>query len=486
MPERKDTTKLFPRAVDSKLKAWMETKERKPLILRGARQVGKTVAVGLFAQHFDHFVSLNMDLAADAELFRRRLDVRDLYQAILLKHRISASSGKILLFLDEIQSCPEAVDSLRYFHEDLPDIFVVAAGSLLEIALHEKHIGFPVGRVAHMFMYPLSFREFLVATGAGPAIVAFDTVPFPAYAQPELLQLFHRYALIGGMPEIVAEYAKNRDLTALKPIYDSLLTSYLDDVSKYARNTTMAAVLRHCIETAPFVAGQRIAFAGFGKSNYRSREVGEALRTLQRAMLLHLLYPSVGVEIPIMPDLKKSPRLQFLDTGLLNYFAGLQDEFFRHDDLHAIYKGMLAEHIVGQELICLEPNTRKKQCFWVRDKTQSQAEVDFVIQHRGYVIPVEVKSGTAGKLRSLHEFVDRCPHGYAVRLYAGPLELHPARTPTGKAYHLLNVPYFLASKVYKYVDWMMEQRGGMERPTEPSSDRAGLRFGEAEPTHLRD
>ena len=457
MPAEKNKSGMFPRAVDSKLKAWMDTKGRKPLIVRGARQVGKTVAVKLFARHFDHFVNLNMDLAADAELFQRRLDIRDLYQAILLKRRISASEGNILLFLDEIQSCPEAVDSLRYFHEVLPDVFVIAAGSLLEIALHEKHIGFPVGRVAHLFMYPLSFREFLVATDAGPVLAAFDTVPLPAYAHPELLQQFHRDTLIGGRPEVVAEDAGKQDITALKPVYESLLTSYLDDVSKYARNTTMAAILRHCIESAPFVAGQRITLAGFGQSNYRSREIGEALRTLQRAMLLHLMYPSVSVEIPIMPDLKKSPRLQFLDTGLLNYFAGLQDEFFRHDDLHAIYKGMLAEHIVGQELICLEPNTRKKQCFWVRDKTQSQAEVDFVIQHRGYVIPVEVKSGTAGKLRSLHEFLDRCPHGFAVRLYAGPLDLHPARTPAGKSYHLLNVPYFLAAKIHEYVDWMMEQ-----------------------------
>jgi predicted AAA+ superfamily ATPase len=454
-----DTFGMFSRAVDSKLRAWMDAKSRKPLILRGARQVGKTVSVKLFARNFDHFINMNMDLPADSELFRRRLDIRDIYQAILLRHRISASQGKILLFLDEIQSCPEAVDSLRYFHEILPDVFVIAAGSLLEIALHEKHIGFPVGRVAHLFMHPLSFREFLVATDADPMIEKFDTIPLPGYAHTELLRQFHTYALIGGMPEVVAEYAVKRDIMALKPVYDSLLTSYLDDVSKYARGTTMTAILRHCIETAPFVAGQRITFAGFGQSSYRSREVGEALLTLQRAMLIYLMYPTVGVEIPIMPDLKKSPRLQFLDTGLMNYFAGLQDEFFRHDDLHAIYKGMLAEHIVGQELLCLETNTRKKQCFWVRDKTQSQAEVDFVIQHRGYVIPVEVKSGTAGKLRSLHEFVDRCPHGFAVRLYAGSLDLHPARTPAGKPYHLLNVPYFLASKIHEYVDWMMEQVG---------------------------
>jgi predicted AAA+ superfamily ATPase len=220
----------------------------------------------------------------------------------------------------------------------------------------------------------------------------------------------------------------------------------------------MAAILRHCIESAPLIAGQRIKFAGFGSSNYGSREVGEALRTLQRAMLIHLLYPCTMVEPPIMPDLKKSPRLQFLDTGLLNCFAGLQSEFFQHTDLHAIYRGILAEHVVGQELLCLESGSRKKPCFWVRDKTQSQAEVDFVVQHGRFVIPVEVKSGKVGSLRSLHEFMDRCPHGYAVRLYSGPFELHSVTTLAGKTYHLLNLPHFLAGLIHEYIGRMIQNK----------------------------
>jgi len=435
----------------------MAAKDRKPLILRGARQVGKTVAVKMFADRFDKFIYLNLDLPADANLFQRKLNIKDLYQAILLRQQIATTEGKTLLFLDEIQNCPDAVDSLRYFYEDLPHVFVIAAGSLLEIALHEKHIGFPVGRVEHVFMYPLSFREFLVAIDDKAALAAYDTLPVQAYACPTLFENFHRYTLIGGMPEVLAKYVEKHEIAALKPIYDSLATSYLDDAAKYARNASMAAILRHCIESAPLVAGQRIKFAGFGSSNYGSREVGEALRTLHRAMLIHLLYPCTAVEIPIMPDLRKSPRLQFLDTGLLNYFAGLQEEFFKHDDLQAIYKGMLAEHIVGQEFICLEPNSRKKPCFWVRDKTQSQAQVDFVVQHGSHVIPVEVKAGSEGRLRSLHEFMDRVPHGYAVRLYAGPLDLHPVKTSTGKSFHLLNMPYFLSALIHEYIDWMIQQ-----------------------------
>ena len=446
---------MFTRAFLSILELWAEAEDRKPLIVRGARQVGKTVAVKLFGERFDRFIYLNLELPRESDIFRRKLPVQETFQAILLKSRLPLVKGQTLLFIDEIQNCPEAVEILRYFYEDLPEIHVIAAGSLLEIALHEKNISFPVGRVEHHFLYPLTFREFLIAIDAGEAVKAFDTVPMPAYAHEALMDYFHRYALIGGMPEVVAKYIKTNDVTELNGIYDSLLVSYQDDVGKYTRNPSMATILRHCIETAPFVAGQRITFSGFGQSNYRSREVGEALRTLQRAMLINLLYPSTAVEIPIMPDLKKSPRLQLLDTGLLNYFGGLQEHYFYHNNLHAFYKGILAEHIVGQELLALETNTRKKQCFWVRGKSQSQAEIDFLVQHKGYAVPVEVKSGKTGRLRSLHLFMDRCPHPYAVRMYAGPLEIQRVTSLPGKDFYLLNLPYFLASAVHKYLDWMM-------------------------------
>ena len=450
-----NTIKMLNRKIISRLEQWAASATRKPLILRGARQVGKTVAVNMFGKQFDHFIPLNLDLPPESEIFKRSLPINDLFQAILLKKGISSTGGKTLLFLDEVQNSPEAVASLRYFYEKLPHIYVVAAGSLLEIITGKKQIPIPVGRVEYAFMYPLSFREFLVVSGGGPAIEAFDSVPLPEFALPALFELFHRYTLIGGMPEIVARYMEENDVAGLGPVYNSLLTSYLDDVEKYARNPTMANILRHCIESAPFEAGKRIKFAGFGNSNYRSREVGEALRALERAQLIRLLNPSTAVEIPIRPDMKKSPRLQFLDTGLVNYFVGLQEQYFKHEDLSAIYRGLITEHITGQELICSQPNTLKKQCFWVREKTQSNAEVDFLIQHGEYAIPVETKAGKAGRLRSLHQFIDRSPHKYAVRLYYGPVLLQKTKTPAGKPYQLLNLPYFLASKVHEYLDWML-------------------------------
>lgn len=218
----------------------------------------------------------------------------------------------------------------------------------------------------------------------------------------------------------------------------------------------MARVIRHAIESSPTEAGQRIKFQGFGNSNYKSREMGEALRVLERAMLVYLLYPSTVTQPPVRPDLKKSPRLQFLDTGLINFGAGLQDYFFKMENLHSFYRGLIAEHIVGQELIALDNKTSRKPSFWTREKKQSSAEVDFVVPFKHHIIPVEVKSGKTGALRSLHQFMIRAEHPFAVRLYAGSIEKTQASTPNGKSYVLLNLPYFLAGKLYDYIDWLIQ------------------------------
>ena len=333
----------FSRTILAELKLWAEKKPgiRKPLILRGARQVGKTVVGKMFGNSFAPFLYVNLDKKKERRLFKRDLDVRDIVQALLLAKGKTAENGRALLFLDEIQECPEAVAYLRYFHEELPELHVMAAGSLLEIALEKEQIHFPVGRVENRFMHPLSFREFLEAADADQVSDLLKTIPFPTYALDLAYEYFHRYTLVGGMPEIVATYLQNEDITTLQTLYDSLLTAYIDDADRYAGNRTMAAVLRHCIENAPLQAGQRITFQGFGNSNYRSREVGEALRTLQRAMLVYLIYPTTAVEIPILPDRKKKPRLQFLDTGLLNHVAGLQAQYFLYDDLHPLFRGRL-------------------------------------------------------------------------------------------------------------------------------------------------
>lgn len=448
---------MFSRNIVQELRQWAVKKDRKPLILRGARQVGKTTAVDIFSKDFDQYLYLNLEKKEAAEIFNYNLSTEDLIQAIYLFKDISPSKGKTLLFIDEIQNSPQAIAQMRYFYESAKELHVIAAGSLFEVMARDSHTSFPVGRVEYMFMYPLMFEEFLVATGEEQALKYFNNIPLPEFSFSKLHKLFHKYVLIGGMPEVVKAYIEKKDITSLTPIYQGLLTSYLDDVSKYARNKTMVQVIRHAIESAPLEAGRRIKFHGFGNSNYRSREMGEALRTLERAMLIYLLYPSTVTEPPIRPDLRKSPKLQFLDTGLINYFAGLQKFFFKMEDLHSFYQGILAEHIVGQELLAVDMRTSRKLSFWVREKKQSNAEVDYIIQSGQYLIPIEVKAGKTGSLRSLHQFVERSAHPFAIRLNAGPVEKVKAVTPNGKQYDLLSLPYFLSAKLQNYIEWLMEK-----------------------------
>ncbi len=249
-------------------------------------------------------------------------------------------------------------------------------------------------------------------------------------------------------------YLTHHDLTALTPIYEGLLASYVDDAAKYSSNRTMFHVLRHAIESAPLAAGTRIRFQGFGNSPYRSREMGEALRTLERAMLVYLLFPVTTHELPILPDRKRSPRLQFLDTGLMNYRAGLQRTLVGLSDLNSLYRGRVSEQLIGQELLATSNVRLSPPLFWVREKAGARAELDFVYLHKGALVPVEAKSGTAGTLRSLHQYVSasRCP--IAVRLYSGPLSIDSIRTPDGVPFRLLNLPYYLAAKLGEYLDWV--------------------------------
>lgn len=285
---------MLYRKVINTLRDWAAEEERKPLILKGARQVGKTTAVDIFSKYFDHYISFNLEKEEDAEIFERTLSLEELIQAIFFTKNLSFSKNKrILLFIDEIQNSPRVLKMMRYFYESSPkNLFVIAAGSLLEAVIGKLQISFPVGRVKYLFMYPLTFEEFLTANGEDAAVKLYHQVPIPDYAFSKLSKLFHQYTLIGGMPEVVEKFIKKQDIVALTPIYQGLMTGYLDDVSKYARNPAMVEVIRHAIKAAPFEAGKRIKFQGFGQSNYKSREMGEALRALQQAMLVYLLYPS--------------------------------------------------------------------------------------------------------------------------------------------------------------------------------------------------
>jgi predicted AAA+ superfamily ATPase len=443
---------MFKRLISNNLETWQKSPSRKPLILRGARQVGKTVAIRMFAETYEQFTELNLEISENAALFERGLNPTEILQAIRLKFGISDSNtGNWLLFLDEIQACPAAVAQLRYFYEQVPALHVIAAGSLLEVALQQEHISFPVGRVEFRYLYPMCFEEFLGAVAGLDMINVFGQVPSPVFAQEELFKLYHQYALIGGMPEAVAEYVRTRDVVAVNRVYESLLSAYIDDIPKYAKNKSMAGMLRYCLKTAPLQAGLRIRFSGFGESSYGSREVGDALRTLEQVMLVSLLYPTVATAPPLLPNTRKAPRLQCLDIGLVQYACGVQQATIGIDDLSNGFRGGLLEQLTGQELMASKNDAHRKPIFWVREKTQSQAEVDFLELNGTIPLPIEVKSGATGKLRSLNRFMEMTPNSKtAVRLYRGKFLDQQAGSAT--KFRLLNIPYFHVAKITEYVN----------------------------------
>ena len=449
---------MFKRQLLLELEKWRQNMPRKPLVIRGARQVGKTTLVNQFAAQYEQYIYLNLELSEDKEPFENFTSIENLINTLFfLKNKTLSKKNTTLLFIDEIQEVPKALNILRYFYELAPEISVIAAGSMLE-TLFDKSISFPIGRVEYKVIRPVSFTEFLSAIDESAALEQLTQVPVATFAQSKLLSLFHTYALIGGMPEIVQHYAKHKDLVTLGPIYDSLISGYMDDVEKYAKSNSQVLHIRHCIQSSFAQAGKRIKFEGFGNSAYKSREMGEALRTLEKALLMQLVYPCTSATLPMVPDIKKSPRLQILDTGLLNYFVGIQKEIIGTDDLNKIYQGTLIEHLVGQELLSFQYNALSALHFWVREKKESTAEVDYLFQYDGLIIPIEVKSGKEGTLKSLHSYMDIAPHNFAIRFYAGALNITDATTQNGKQYKILNLPYYLGSQIEKYIDWFIQPK----------------------------
>lgn len=236
---------------------------RKPLVLRGARQVGKTTVVNLFAEEFEQYIYLNLELKEDRDIFETDSSVSEIFDAILfLKEK---QRGKeTLLFIDEIQNSSKAVAQLRYFFEEIPELYVIAAGSLLETVL-DINIAFPVGRVEFLVMHPVSFEEFLIATDRKQALKMLRTVPTKPFSNDKLFSLFHRYAQVGGMPEAVRIYAEKKDLNQLTGVYDSLLVSYIEDVEKYSPSAKSLPIMRHVMSSAFNEMAGRIKYAGFGK-----------------------------------------------------------------------------------------------------------------------------------------------------------------------------------------------------------------------------
>lgn len=438
------------------MREWSARTPHKPLVIRGARQVGKSTLVKEFGREFDVFIEVNLEQSKDAEIFQRTDDVMDIWRFLCLRnHIVSSPDKRMLLFIDEIQEVPQAVSLLRYFHEQMPWLYVITAGSRLQSLLKPKdnktgarktRITFPVSRVEYMNLRPFSFMEYLRAMEGEEWINLLRNMEVSPIMHTKMMQHFNQYALIGGMPEAVANYAEFHDIVRLSPIFNSLLTGYSEDVEYYAKNEEQVRIIRHILSTVWLSSAETITFAKFGNSNYTSTQIHEAMDCLERAFLLSLDYPVTSTAAPAIPNKRRSPKLITVDSGLTNFFASIQIEHLQNKDLLDTWRGRAAEQIVAQELrILLDRSYHDEQYFWVRDKDGTKAEIDFIWQKEAQIIPIEVKAGTNSHLRSLHSFVNHSTHTItAVRFWSGEFTMQAIFTPKpdNRPYRLISIPFY--------------------------------------------
>ena len=431
------------------LTEWKQSEYRKPLVIRGARQVGKTTLVKEFAKQYDVFLDLNLEKPADCALFEDYNNIQELITAIFFHKEKQKNGGTTLLFIDEIQFSKPAVAILRYFYEEANHIHVIVAGSLLETIIDVRKISFPVGRVQFMALFPCSFLEFLDGMGSRFDVDLIEQLQVKSVVHDRIMKAFHTYTLVGGMPAIVSQYAQNKDVLSLTETYEALLLSYRDDVEKYTKNANLICTIRTILLTGWASACEIITFERFGGTSYSSKEISAAFQTIQKAMLLDLIYPTSETQMPVLQNFRKRPKLVWLDTGLVNFAAGIQKEVFSVIDIQDAWRGRIAEHIVAQELLVQTNSLLSKRTYWRRDKQGSEAEVDFIYPYQGLVIPIEVKSGHNSKLKSLHLFMEYAPHNLAVRVWSQAFSVDEVTTKNGKQFKLINLPFYYVCVIDK-------------------------------------
>lgn len=446
---------MFRRNIISKLEAWKQDKKHKPLILRGARQVGKTTVVNEFGSQFDNYLYFNLERNENAKLFEMEIPLDDLVNMLYASVGKVKKEGTTLVFIDEIQNSPKTIALLRYFYEQRPDLYVIAAGSLLENLVDVK-VSFPVGRVQYLALRPCSFSEFLGAIGKNNLLaVLSQKAEYTVAFHEQLMHLFNQYTIVGGMPEAVQQYAETQDVIGIEDVYETLVQAYKDDSEKYVRGNKLTDVVRFILSYGWAFSGETITLGNFANSGYKSREVGEAFRLLEKAMLLELVYPVSSTQLPIIPETKRMPKLIWFDTGLVNYQAGIRKEIIGSTDMVDSWRGHIAEQITAQELLTLDDRVGQHRSFWA--KPNNGAEVDFIFAHNSKLYPIEVKSGTNAHLRSLQVFMDSSGVNIAIRIWSKPYSVDKVKTIHGKEFTLINLPFYLIGNLRNVLDAVVDE-----------------------------
>lgn len=435
------------RAIEPILKKWKDQSDRLPIILRGARQVGKSFIIEKFGkENFESLITCNFEFRPELINCFDNFDPVSICTQLEVAFKTRIIPGKTLLFLDEIQNCPKAITALRYFKEKLPALHVIAAGSLLEFVLHEEQFSFPVGRVQFLYLKPLSFYEYLLSQNHDRLVELLNNVTlqqtFEPFIHEQLLLLLREYFLIGGMPSVVRCFLEKRSFLECQIVLISLLETYRSDFAKYATKAQYK-YLQTFFEKAPGLVSNHFKYTHISPE-YRSKDLKIALEQLIWAGLLYKVLPTNASGIPMQIQAKENKfKLLFLDCGLVNCANKLDIQTAWDMALMQINAGAQAEQFVGQELLAYaDPHMSAQLYYWYREKKSSMAEVDYVIQAGSQILPIEVKSGTTGSLKSLAQFLLEKQTPFGIRISQQPLSFHEG---------ILSVPLYLISQLPRLI-----------------------------------
>lgn len=421
---------LINRRIDQLLLDWKNQANRKPLLLRGARQVGKSTAVQQLATHFEHFVVLNFEAQLDVQaFFEGNLDPAVICDNLSLYTNTPIVAGKTLLFFDEVQACLPAIASLRFFYEKLPDLHLIAAGSLLEFAL-EQLPSFGVGRVRSVFVYPLSFDEFLGGLGEHQLITLKKTAsankPLPLPFHQRLIDYFTKFLIIGGMPEAVARYAEGRSLLEVQSVLDDLLISIQADFSKYKKRVPALRLSDVFASVLAQTGGKFVFTKAAAQANFI--QIKEAVQLLIMAGLVIPVThsPANGLPLGAGADPKRR-KLILLDTGLFQRGLGLNiGQLLTQNTFEAINKGAIAEMFVGLEWLKYgSPLQQEELYYWHRENPNSNAEIDYVFQQGDTILPVEIKASNKGAMQSMFRFLAEKSRPLGIRISLENFSAYP-------------------------------------------------------------
>lgn len=444
------------RVAEQELLEWHQKKDRMPLILRGARQVGKSTLVRNFCKNkkFD-LLEVNLEKVKIKSIYHNELNIEDVTNEIELISR-KKITPKTLLFIDEIQEDPKMIQVLRYFYEDRPDLPIIAAGSLLEIALKEGEFSFPVGRVEFCYLGPMSFTEFLYACDEEILARQIESLKFTSSVQSRALSYLKKYLFVGGMPKAVLEYTKQKSFLVVRDIQEQIVQTYAADFPKYNKKVDLNRISR-VFHSAAIHVGKKTIYQALDRES-KSRDIKRVLELLIDARILIVAYHVEASGTPMDATMDESLfKLYFLDVGLMNCIHRLDYENLEREfDQNFITKGMMAEQFVAQHLAYIRGTSFVPQLrYWLRDKGSQKGEIDFLFEHKSNIYPIEVKATLGGHLKSLFYFS-------AEKKWANALKLSKNEFSVKKITHKIedknveinctNVPLYAVESLLKIID----------------------------------